>query len=160
MITKKHFLYIPYTKYALCLALSLFIAGTSFSQKTAKSSHEKVFKEVDQMPQFPGCNETSTDAQELCSNKKFLTFIYENLKYPKADANKGVEGMVLLNFVVTAKGKIKNISTKHSLSEACDAEGIRVVQLMNEKGIVWVPGQKDGKAVDVSFTLPLKFKLQ
>lgn len=152
MITKKYSL----SKYALSLAFSLFVVCTAFSQQTAT---EKTFTEVDKMPQFPGCNETEKEAQEHCSTKKFLTFISENLKYPKEDADKGVEGMVLLNFVVTAKGKIKDISTKKSLSKACDAEGVRVVKLMNEKGVLWAPGIKDGKAVDVVFTLPLKFKL-
>jgi protein TonB len=112
------------------------------------------------MPQFPGCTETNAEAQKHCSNKRFLNFIYENLKYPKEDADKGIEGMVLLNFIVTAKGEIKDISAKKSLSKACDAEGIRVVELMNKKGIRWTPGRKDDKAVAVAFTLPLKFKLQ
>ena len=159
-MTKKNSLYIPYAKYILSLACSLFIVCTTFGQETTNSKNEKAFTEVDQMPQFPGCTETNAEAQEHCSNKKFLTFIYENLKYPKEDADKGVEGMVLLNFAVTAEGKIKDINTKKSLSKACDAESIRVVELMNEKGILWTPGKKDGKAVAVVFTLPLKFKLQ
>jgi protein TonB len=160
MITKKYSLSIPYTKYALSLAFSLCMVCAAFSQQTANTTTKKAFTEVDQMPQFPGCSETEQEAQAKCSHKKFLTFIYENLKYPKEDADKGVEGLVLLNFVVTAKGKIKDISTKKSLSKACDAEGMRVVELMNEKGVLWSPGIKDGKAVDVVLTLPLKFKLQ
>lgn len=155
MFTKKYSMYFPNIKYALSLAFSLFIVCAAFSQKTAKA-----FKEVDQMPQFPGCNEANAETQKECSNKKFLTFIYENLKYPKEDADKGVEGMVLLNFVVTKEGKIKDIKTKKSLSKACDTESVRVIELMNEKGIRWIPGKKDDKIVDVVFTLPLKFKLQ
>lgn len=156
MSTKKYLLPIPTIKYILCLSLSLFMVCTAFSQ----NSTQKAYTEVDQMPQFPGCNEADAEAQKDCSNKKFLTFIYENLKYPKEDADKGVEGMVLLNFVVTSKGKIKDITTKKSLSKACDAESIRVVELMNEKGILWTAGKKDGKAVNVVFNLPLKFKLK
>ena len=155
MVTKKYSSHSPNTKYFLSLAFSLCLFCTAFSQETTK-----VFTDVDQMPQFPGCTETNAEAQKNCSNKKFLTFISENLKYPKEDADKKVEGIVLLNFVVTAKGKIEHIQTKKSLSKACDSESIRVVDLMNEKGILWTPGKKDGKVVDVLFTLPLKFKLQ
>lgn len=155
MLTKKYPMHFFNIKYFMSLAFSLFMVCTAFSQNTATA-----LKEVDQMPQFPGCNEANTEDQKTCSNKKFLTFIYENLKYPKEDADKGVEGMVLLNFVVTKEGKIKDIKTKKSLSKACDTESIRVVELMNEKGIRWIPGKKDDKIVDVVFTLPLKFKLQ
>lgn len=159
MITKKHSLSIPATKYALSLVFSLCMVCTVFSQSSAKPTTEKVSTEVNQMPQFPGCTETNEEAQKRCSNKKFMTFIAENLKYPKEDANKGVEGMVLLSFVVSTKGKIKNISVKKSLSKACDAEGLRVMKLMNEKNVRWVPGVKNGKTVEVVLTLPLKFKL-
>lgn len=160
MMTKtKHSLHFSCTKYALSLVFSLFIICTGFSQ-TTKNSTEKAFTEVDQMPQFPGCNEAEAEAQEQCSQKKFLAFVYKNLKYPKEAAKEEVEGMVLLSFVVTTKGTIKDISIKRSLNKACDAEAIRVVELMNEKGIRWTAGQKDGKAVDASFILPLKFKLK
>jgi protein TonB len=159
MITTKHSLSNPATKYAFSLVFSLFIVCTAFSQSSTKTTKGKASTEVNQMPQFPGCSETDLEAQKSCSNKKFMTFIAEHLKYPKEDANKGVEGMVLLSFSVTTKGKIKNISVKKSLSKACDAEGLRVMKLMNEKNVRWFPGIKDGKAVEVVLTLPLKFKL-
>jgi protein TonB len=159
MITTKHSLSIPTTKYALSLVFSLFMVCAAFSQNSTKTTKENPSTEVNQMPQFPGCTETNEEAQKRCSNKKFMAFIAENLKYPKEDANKGVEGMVLLSFAITTKGKIKNVSIKKSLSKACDAEGLRVMKLMNEKNIRWVPGIKNGKTVEVVLTLPLKFKL-
>lgn len=159
MITTKHLLSISSAKYVLSLVFSFLMVCTAFSQSPTNKSPKKASTEVNQMPQFPGCSETDMEAQKSCSNKKFMTFIAEHLKYPKEDANKGVEGMVLLSFSVTTKGKIKNISVKKSLSKACDAEGLRVMKLMNEKNVRWLPGIKDGKAVEVALTLPLKFKL-
>ena len=68
---------------------------------------------------------------------------------------KGIEGKVLVSFVVDNKGNIKDISLTKSANEFLDKEALRVVKSMPK----WNPGKKDNKKVNVKLTLPISFKL-
>ena len=67
----------------------------------------------------------------------------------------GIHGTVYVNFVVEPDGSISNISVGRGIGGGCDEEAVRVVKMMPK----WKPGRQRGKAVRVSFNLPIHFKL-
>lgn len=105
---------------------------------------EKPFVSVEQMPQFPG------------GDSELMRFIGSNLKYPTIAAENGIEGRVVIRFVVGKDGNVSDVQVVRSLDPSCDKEAVRVVKTMPK----WVPGKQNGRNVPVYYTLPVLFKLQ
>lgn len=122
---------------------------------------EPVFKVVEEMPRFPGCEDkTSLKEKDDCAKMEMLKFLYTGLSYP-ADARKnGVEGMVLAQFVVDKNGFIEDAKILRDIGGGCGQAALAVINSMNDLPDRWVPGKQRGKAVKVIYTLPIKFKLE
>jgi TonB family protein len=106
-------------------------------------------KEINQkvaefMPSYPGGEE------------KLLEYIKYNTIYPRTAKNSGINGTVLLSFVVNEIGEITDIKIINSVGGGCDEEAIRVVQNMPK----WNPGKLCNRPVSVYFNLPIKFTLK
>ena len=114
------------------------------------------------MPRFPGCEDitASKDERQQCANKKLLEFIYENIRYPAVARDNGIEGTVVVSFVVDQKGNIKDAQVVRDIGGGCGQEALRIVELMNSMPNRWAPGKQRGRAVKVLFNLPVKFKLE
>ena len=114
------------------------------------------------MPRFPGCEDAGGSAAEKkqCADKKMLEFIYKNIKYPAIARENGVEGNVVITFVVERDGKVTDAQVLRDIGAQCGQEALRVVNLMNEQGIKWIPGKQRGRPVRVQFNLPVRFKLE
>jgi protein TonB len=67
----------------------------------------------------------------------------------------GIEGTVYLKFVVDKNGKVSDVKVQRGIGAGCDEEAVRVVSTMPN----WTPGRQNGAAVNVYFTLPVKFDL-
>ncbi|MDR0843953.1 MAG: TonB family protein [Tannerella sp.] len=104
----------------------------------------KVWDHAEVMPSFPG------------GDKEMMKFLYENLKYPVIATEQGIQGRVILRFVVGPDGSVGSVAVIRSLDPSCDKEAIRVVNKMPK----WIPGKQNGTPVAVYFTLPVVFKLQ
>ncbi|GHV57352.1 cell envelope biogenesis protein TonB [Bacteroidia bacterium] len=85
-----------------------------------------------------------------------LKWLSNNIHYPADAVELGVEGRVVLRFVVQVDGTIGNVEVLQKLYPSCDREAVRVVSKMPK----WIPGRQNDKAVPVYFTLPVYFKLQ
>lgn len=105
---------------------------------------EKPFVSVEQMPQFPG------------GDVELMKFINGGIKYPTIAAENGIEGRVVIRFVVGKDGNVSDVQVVRSLDPSCDKEAVRVVKTMPK----WVPGKQNGRNVPVYYTLPVLFKLQ
>jgi len=118
----------------------------------------KVYQEVDEKPRYTGCEDQNLNKEELnkCASRKLLMDLYTNIKYPDAAKENGVEGTVIVKFTVTKEGDIANPVIMRNIGDGCGQEVLRVVKSMNKK---WVPGRLQGEAVNVEYTLPVKFKL-
>ena len=114
------------------------------------------------MPRFPGCENEGGDhkAKKQCADKKMLQFIYKNIKYPAIARENGVEGTVVIQFVVEKDGSIKDAKIVRDIGAQCGGEALKVVQMMNSMGQKWTPGKQRGKSVRVQFNLPVKFRLE
>lgn len=102
---------------------------------------DKIYDVVEQMPQFPG------GPQEI------FRFLHETIKYPEKSKRAGINGRVIVTFVVEKDGSISQAKITKSVSEELDAEALRVIGAMPK----WTPGRQDGKAVRVRYTLPVTF---
>ena len=123
------------------------------NEKESKSKEEqnesesnKIFNgdDVDQQPSFPG----GTNA--------FNTFIVSNLKYPVVAQENGIQGRVVVKFIVEKDGSISNVEVDRSVDPSLDNEAMRVIKNMPK----WIPGQINGKAVKVECSYPFVFRLQ
>lgn len=109
-----------------------------------KIEDDKPLEFAEQAPSFPGGLEALS---------KFLS---ENIKYPITAQENGIQGKVIIKFVVSKTGDISNIQIFRGVDTSLNKEAVRVVQAMPK----WIPGKQKGKAVDVYFTLPVEFRLQ
>jgi len=123
-----------------------------------EQSTRNAYKEVDEMPRFPGCEDKGLEgeAYKECHQLEMLKFIYTNIKYPKDAREAGIEGVVVVNFVIDENGIVTDPIIKREIGGGCEEAVLEVVGLMP----TWIPGIKDGKNVATEFNLPVKFKLE
>ena len=105
---------------------------------------EKVFDVVEQMPSFPG------------GNSALMKFLNENIHYPVVAQENGVQGRVVISFVVERDGHITDVQVARSVDPSLDKEAQRVVKSMPK----WIPGKQNGSAVRVKYNVPVSFRLQ
>lgn len=115
-------------------------------------------KAVEEMPRFPGCEGMDLKDQELhkCASGKLLTYVYSNLKYPHRAREDNIQGNVLSQFVVSAEGDVTEIKILNGVCDAIKKEALKLLNSMPK----WRPGMKNGEAVDVLYTLPIRFRLE
>jgi protein TonB len=122
---------------------------------------EEIFVIAEDMPRFPGCEEMATKKEkEECARQKLLEYVYANIQYPAIARENGVEGTVVVSFVVEKTGEVKEVKLIRDIGGGCGDEALRVVNMMNAKNGVWMPGKQRGKPVRVLFNLPIKFQLK
>lgn len=112
--------------------------------KVEAPNEGKVFDMVEQMPQFPGGTE------------KLNEYLSTHVQYPEEAQEKGIQGRVVVGFVVNRDGSISDAKVARSVDPSLDNEALRVINSMP----CWIPGQVGGKNVRVRYTLPLSFRLQ
>lgn len=117
-------------------------AGTGTG--TATPTVTEPFRYVEQMPEY-------TDGGQA----GMMKFIARNLKYPGGALSQGLEGMVIVSFVVSASGDISDITVIKDLGGGTGEEAMRVVAKMPR----WKPGIQNHRQVPVRMTLPIRFKL-
>ncbi len=104
----------------------------------------KVFDVVEQMPSFPG------------GPSALMKYLSENTRYPVVAQENGVQGRVVVSFVVEKDGHITDVKVVRSVDPSLDKEAARVVKSMPS----WIPGKQNGSAVRVKYNVPVSFKLQ
>ena len=113
------------------------------AEGTKGDDDEKTFEIVEKMPEFPG------------GDKALLEFLSKNIKYPVEAQKKGLQGRVVVGFVVEKDGSLSDVKTAKSVDPLLDEEAMRVVKSMPK----WLPGKQNGKSVRVKFNVPILFKL-
>lgn len=135
------------------------VNGIAFAQKDTIID-EEAFVIVDEMPVFPGCeNIEDKDEQKLCTEKELLKYMYQNITYPIEARENGIEGLVVLQFVIDEEGKVSGVHSLRGIGGGCEEEAVRVVESMNTMPTLWTPGQQEGEKVKVRYNLPIRFKL-
>jgi protein TonB len=109
-----------------------------------KQEENKVFDVVEQMPSFPG------------GNSALMQYLSSNVRYPVVAQENGVQGRVVVSFVVEKDGSITDVNVVRGVDPSLDKEAARVVRSMPN----WIPGKQNGSAVRVKYNVPVSFKLQ
>ena len=104
----------------------------------------KIFTVVEQMPMYPG------------GDAALMGYLRDNIKYPTVAAENGVQGRVVVGFVVERDGSITDVNIIRGVDPSLDREAMRVVKSMPR----WNPGKQNGSAVRVKYQVPVSFRLQ
>lgn len=110
---------------------------------SAEAQTNKVYDRVEVMPEFPG------------GMQGLFEYMQNNVNYPKEAKNQKIEGRVIVSFIVEKDGSISDVHPLTAVHPLLDKEAMRLVNEMPR----WKPGTEKGKAVRVSFALPVSFKL-
>ena len=122
-----------------CL-LCLFVVVNSYSQTTVD---DNVFDVVEEAPEFPG------------GMTEMMRYLQNNIKYPLTCYQQGIQGRVIVRFVIDTDGSVVNAEVIKSIDPHLDKEALRVVNTMPK----WKPGKQKGETVKVRYTLPINFRL-
>ncbi len=105
---------------------------------------QEIFQIVEEMPSFPG------------GEAELLKYVATHIKYPQIARETGIQGRVFVGFVVEPDGSVSNVKILRGIGGGCDEEAVRVIKSLPK----WKPGKQRGKAVRVSYQIPVLFKLQ
>ena len=118
-------------------------------EKEEEIVEEEIFFTVEEMPKFRGGG-----------LPEFRNWVQQNVKYPQIALENGIQGNVVVQFVVGPDGKMTNFKVLQSPDKTLADATIEVLKKANEMKNGWKPGKQRGKPVKVSFTLPVAFKIQ
>jgi protein TonB len=147
-------------KYLLSV-LFLFTMNMAFTQvdvpppPNPMNASEEIFKIVEEMPRFPGCEDLGLNKNDLseCSKDSLMSYIANNLVYPEV----GAQGMAVVQFVVEKDGTLGKIKVVRDPGNGAGQAAADVIHKMNADGKVWTPGKQRGRVVVVQYTLPVRF---
>jgi len=114
------------------------------SPETNNEVTETIYTWAEEMPKFPG------------GDSELMKFFSQNLSYPEIAKRAGVEGKVILSFIVDKNGNIVDVKVAKSIGAGCDEEAMRVLKIMPS----WIPGKQNGNPVLTRINIPVVFKLR
>ena len=129
----------------------------SFRLATAENNTPVITKSIQQnaevtpldfaenMPEFPGGG-----------NAACLAWLSKEVKYPVNASEMGIEGTVIVGFVVERDGSVTNVKVNRGVDEILNKEAVRAVSAMPK----WIPGKQKGELVRVHHSVPVSFRLQ
>ena len=118
--------------------------GNSDVKQVTEEDPNKIFTSVEQHPEFPG------------GDAAFGKYLGNKIRYPAIAKENNVQGKVFLNFTVERDGSLTDIKVVRGIGSGCDDEAVRVLKSSPR----WKPGIQNGRAVRVSYTIPISFTLQ
>lgn len=105
---------------------------------------EVPFFDFERRPEFPG------------GEQALMQYVSENLNYPIKARRRGVQGSVVVSFVIEKNGDVSSVEAVKKIGTGCDEEAMRVIREMPR----WTPGYVDDRPVKVKYALPLRFRLE
>jgi periplasmic protein TonB len=128
---------------AVIFMISVCSLNVNAQEEKETNSKDIIFTVVEEEAEFIG------------GIDKLMEFLVKNLNYPQEAKEKGIEGKVIITFVVEKDGSIADLKLTNGIGYGCDEEAIRVVKLMPK----WKPAKQRGKNVRQQFILPINFNL-
>lgn len=111
---------------------------------TVPDKNNKVFTSVEQVPEFPG------------GLTEFYNFLSKTIRYPNESRKKGIQGRVIIKFIVEKDGELTNFKIARGVENEIDQEALRALKLSPK----WKPGIQNGKPVRVAYAVPISFTLE
>ena len=116
---------------------------SDFENETKLIDENHFFSMGNEVPQYPGGYEA------------LIEYLNSNLNYPKEARDQGIQGQLVISFIIEKNGELSSASIIHGIGGGCDEEALRVIKLMPD----WQPAYKEGSPKRVLFNMPITFKL-
>ncbi|NRB64807.1 MAG: M56 family metallopeptidase, partial [Saprospiraceae bacterium] len=168
MMTRKKSTHKALWRYFLVIPISFLMligfANPGVSQTSAKTAMEllkqqgeDVFISVEKMPVFSDdeCTTLTGEAYQMCTAQKVMEYVSRQIRYPKEAKKQGLEGKVLVEFVITKDGSVFQPTIVQEIGGGTGEEVVRVLSKMPK----WQPGILNGEAVHTRMMLPVVFEL-
>lgn len=139
--------------YNFTMALVNYDGQLAFSQeqiydrKTIASDDVVSYYDCDQRPTFLN----SADPRQFLEK-----WVYQYLKYPESEVRNGIQGRVMVEFIINTDGKVSDVRVTKGVSPELDDEAVRVISASPK----WKPGKVKGEKVRCSLTIPVEFRLE
>ena len=108
------------------------------------TTDDKVYDVCEQMPTYEG------------GDAALLKYLGENWKLPDEYKERGIQGRMVVGFIVEKDGSLTNVKVLRAVDRALDAEALRVVMGMPK----WIPGRQNEQRVRVKYNVPVSFRLE
>jgi len=132
------------TLFILLLSIHLLHAQVVISTTdTSKANSKKIYTSIEKIPEFPG------------GITAFYTYLSKNLHYPDVARLLGINGKLVVTFVVDKDGRVIDVTPKNCVGAGCEAEAVRLL----ESSPAWKPGIQDDKPVRVAYSVPISFNV-
>lgn len=118
-------------------------SGGTSDKGTGTGNNQGLYTILDVYPHYPGGDQAR------------LYYLRTHIRYPEDALKKGIQGVVIIVFVIEADGSVSNISISKSIGGGCDEEAARVTKGMP----LWDPGKRNGRAVRVMVRMPIVFRV-
>ena len=118
--------------------------GKTTQTRKDTATDDKVYEVCEQIPIFEG------------GDAALLKYLRENLKYPDNTKDRGVQGRLVIGFIVEKDGSLTDVKVLRPVDIDLDAEALRVIKGMPK----WIPGRHNGQRVRVRYLLPIHICLQ
>ena len=136
----------------ILLVIVIAPARANAQDKTEKTTQtrkdtatdDKVYEVCEQMPIFEG------------GDAALLKYLTDSVKYPELAKKHGVQGRVVIGFIVEKDGSLTDVKVLRHVDIDLDAEALRVVKGMPK----WIPGCQDEQLVRVRYNVPVSFRLK
>jgi len=141
------------------LALGLFVSLACSAQEAPEHEGDIPVAIVETLPAWQSCASDQSHTPEevrTCTEQAIANFVVSNLTYPKKARRKGIEGRVIVKFIVEKDGAVGEVKVVKGVHPMLDNEAQRVVESMPD----FRPGMQRGKPVRVSYHLPFNFSLK
>lgn len=117
-------------------------AGTGVAETPSETAIFSI-DAIEKYPEFPGGQEA------------FVKFLRKNLRYPGMAVENGIQGKVIVSFIIERNGDLSHIKVLRGIGSGCDEEAVRVLS----KSPQWNPGIQNKQSVRVAYNLPISFSL-
>ncbi|HHH49475.1 MAG TPA: energy transducer TonB [Saprospiraceae bacterium] len=117
------------------------------------------FPVKEELPLFPcAClkEHISYTARRKCSFKTLMKQVQRSICYPKLAQRKGIEGRVIIGFMIEENGQLSDFQIIRDIGGGCGEEALRVIKNLPQ---IWIPGRRQNIPMRMSYVLPVRFEL-
>ena len=140
----KYLYLLPVSSFCIIACTQSLSSMEGCEETSSAVTSEELLPFVEEMPEFPG------------GMHELMKFLSKNIVYPDISIKNDVQGRVVVQFVITKEGYIKDPNVLSGVDPHLDAEALRVVRTMPR----WKPGKLGGEPANVKYTLPIMFRLK
>lgn len=115
------------------------------------------FMAVEQKPYYKDCEDVLDPVAEMqCTHMKVLRMVSSSARYPSRARDRGIEGTVVIGFVIDKNGRVTELEVLESIHTDLDEEALRAVSNLP----AFVPGSQQGRSVAVAYRIPVTFRMK